>query len=262
MLGLGVAKKIGLGNVAAWFIKLKQDCRIKKKLKTDAQLVKARNRQKIFVIGFHKTGTTSIGLTFEKLGYMVANQRQGELLFNDWLNQNHKPIINFCKTAEVFQDTPFSLPNTYKFLAEAFPDSKFILTLRDNPEQWYQSLTTFHGKMWGNGNVPPTADDLKNANYLGKGRPLYNLINLYKTTTNNPYDKDKLIAAYTKHHEDVINYFTKTPEKLLVINVSQPSDFERLIAFLGIKSTLNKFPHISSSNISNKDYACDFLKPL
>lgn len=153
-----------------------------KKVKAFGKMIymrkKAYGKPKIFGIGNNKTGTTSLKIAVEDLGYSVGNQRVAENLHREWAQRNFKPIINYCKTAVFFQDFPFSKPFTYIALDQAFPKSKFILTIRDSPEQWYNSITKFHAKLWGKDGRVPTKDDLENANYIFKGRPwLMNRLN-------------------------------------------------------------------------------------
>ena len=116
--------------------------------------IKSPQKPKIFCIGFNKTGTTSMAKLFDNIGYQVASQRAGEALVKDWLIDESKNIVKYVKNGgEVFQDIPFSLPDTYKVLDKNFPDSKFILTIRDSPEVWYDSLIRFHAKMFNNGKI-------------------------------------------------------------------------------------------------------------
>jgi len=89
-------------------------------------------RQKIFVIGNNKTGTTSIGAALEALGFSLGNQADAELLMEDWAKRDFQRIVDYCETADAFQDVPFSLEFTYQVLDYAFPDSRFILTVRNS----------------------------------------------------------------------------------------------------------------------------------
>tara|TARA_R110002012_G_scaffold319389_2_gene539628 strand:+ start:11786 stop:12097 length:312 start_codon:yes stop_codon:yes gene_type:complete len=82
---------------------------------------------KIFCIGHNKTGTTTMQAVLAGFGYDLGNQRQGELLLDAWYARDFNQIIEYCHTAEAFQDVPFSLPDTYKELDEAFPDAKFFV---------------------------------------------------------------------------------------------------------------------------------------
>lgn len=111
--------------------------------------IKNYNKQKIFCVGRNKTGTTSLTKAFEDLGFVVGNQRTAERMLHHYKNRDFKPIIKYCKSAQVFQDFPFSYPETYKHLDKAYPNSKFILTIRDSADQWYNSVTKFHAKMFG-----------------------------------------------------------------------------------------------------------------
>ena len=132
-------------------------------------------------------------------GYIVGNQRRAELLFDDWVKRDFRRLIGYCKTAQFFQDAPFSYPFTFIAMDQAFPQSKFILTVRNDAEQWYHSLVNFHSKMWGNGHMPPTPEDLKNAAYLYKGQPYRIRKLLYNVTDDDFYNKKKLIAHYNAH---------------------------------------------------------------
>jgi hypothetical protein len=203
---------------------------------------RCRNKIKYFCIGKNKTGTTSLKKAFEDLGFIVGKQREAEYLSNTYyFHGNFDPIIKYCKTAQVFQDVPFSLPNTYKYLDKAYPGSKFILTVRDDPEQWYNSLIKFHAKLFGMGGNIPTAEDLKNAEYISKGAA-YNLIKLYKTPDNDPYNKEILISLYEDYNKKVMAYFKNRPNDLLVINVSKADDYKRFVKFINVESQYSEFP--------------------
>src|SRR5690606_32146124 len=111
--------------------------------------IKALGKQKIFCIGRNKTGTTSLAAEFKELGYPVGHQRTAEKLIDYYIANDFQPIIDYCRSAQVFQDAPFSWPETYKYLDEAYPNSLFILSVRDNAEQCYNYLTKFHSKLYG-----------------------------------------------------------------------------------------------------------------
>src|SRR5690554_2768849 len=125
-------------------------------------------KPKIFCIGRNKTGTTSLEAALNELGYKMGDQSSGEALLEDYKNRNWKPIVDFCKTAEAFQDVPFSWPYTWLILHFHFPEAKFILTIRDE-EQWYNSLVRFHSKLFSNGKNPPNNKELQDAVYHRKG---------------------------------------------------------------------------------------------
>lgn len=215
---------------------------IKRKVIDLINAPKVIGRKKIFGIGYNKTGTTSLNQAMVDLGFVVGNQRQGEILFDDWLKRDFRKLISFCRTAQFFQDAPFSYPYTFVAMDQAFPGSKFILTIRDNPEQWYNSLIKFHGKLWGNGNVPPSAEDLKNANYLYKGFPYYSKKKRFKVDDTDLYNKDILISDYLRHNENVVDYFGDRPNDLLVINIAEKDSYQKFLEFLNVESNVSDFP--------------------
>jgi len=202
----------------------------------DKQRVKGK--VKYFCIGRNKTGTTSLKRAFEDLGFTVGDQRKAEILYGKhYFKGNFQPIIDYCKTAQVFQDVPFSHPETYKHLDKAYPGSNFILTLRDNPEQWYRSITRFHAKLFGREGKVPTAKDLKEAQYVWPGF-MYNVVRVHGTPDEEPYNKEILIAHYQKYNRDVLNYFKDRSDDLLVINVAEKGAYQKFIDFLGVDSPL------------------------
>lgn len=205
----------------------------------DPLLVKGK--PKIFCIGCNKTGTTSVKKAFEDLGFIVGDQRKAEKLIHEYFDKNFDPIIEYSHTAQVFQDVPFSFPETYKYLDQAFPDAKFILTIRDSPEQWYNSLTKYHARMFGKGEIP-TSQQLKDHPYVWKGWIWTYIHKLYKASEENPYDKDTLIQSYLAHNHDVCQYFKDRPKKLLVINLEEEDAYQKFCSFIGISSPYNNFP--------------------
>ncbi len=203
---------------------------------------KLRKRSKIFCIGRNKTGTTSLKKAFDELGFITGNQTVAEKIYDKYyFKDNFKKIIKFCKTAEVFQDVPFSCPETFKYLDKAFPGSKFILTIRDSDEQWYCSITKFHAKHFGSNKNIPTTSDLKEADYVRKGF-MYNTVKLHGTLDSDPYNKEIMINHYNNYNKEVLNYFKDRKDDLLVINLSDPDAYGSFKKFLGITNDKKNFP--------------------
>ena len=205
------------------------------------------NKQKIFCVGFNKTGTTSLEMALGNLGFTLGNQGKGELLFSNWRVRNFDEIIKLSKTADVFQDIPFSLPFTFQTMDINFPHAKFILTIRDTPEQWFQSLTTFHSKIInGNSHLPTTAE-LKNYSYHYSGFIWDILECIFNADEELPYDEKKYIDCYNQHNTAVIEYFKNKPGKLLVLNVSDVNSMQKLYEFLNIQWNGEIMPHLNKT---------------
>ncbi len=204
--------------------------------------LRALGETKIFCIGCNKTGTTSLQKAFQNMGIPLGDQYNAEWLLQDWANRDFSNIIPYCRTAQVFQDVPFSLPDTFKAVDQAFPGSRFILTVRDSSEQWYSSLIRFHGKMWANGRVPPTKEDLQAATYLYKGYPWVANRLIFGTPEDDPYNKETLLALYENYNAEVLDYFKDRPKDLLVLNLSDPNGYQTFCDFIGETPQADDFP--------------------
>jgi|OM-RGC.v1.024918694 hypothetical protein len=117
-----------------------------------------RHQPKIFCIGFNKTGTTSLHRALFREGFKLGDQPTAEKLLNAYVAGHYEPIEAYCKTARAFQDIPFSLPRMYQPLYRAYPDAKFILSIRDSGEQWFASQIRAAASRLGK---VPTLADLK-----------------------------------------------------------------------------------------------------
>lgn len=213
-----------------------------KKIKESIWQIQKANKPKIFGIGNNKTGTTSLKSAMQALNYKVGNQRQAEIMHHTWAKRDFQPIVEYCKTAEFFQDFPFSKPFTFIALDQAYPNSKFILTVRSSPEEWYNSLIKFHAKLWGKNGRVPTKEDLKEATYIYKGWAWeVNRYN-YNSPENDPYNKEALIKNYLCYNQQVKEYFKHRKNDLLVLNVAQPNAYQELCKFLGKEIIQSNFP--------------------
>lgn len=220
---------------------MKYMARIDRQFKYYWNVFKFRNRPKFFCIGKNKTGTTSLAKAFEQLGYQVGEQRPAQMLLREYVRRDFEPIIRYCRSAEVFQDSPFSYPETYKYMDAAFSGSKFILSVRDSGDQWYESLTRFHAERFGAGKIP-TADDLKRAPNIWKGRAWESNRAIYNSPEGDPYNREVLINQYHQHNAAIREYFKTRPDDFLEINVASQNDYRRFVEFIGVESSDEGFP--------------------
>ncbi len=203
---------------------------------------------KIFCIGYNKTSTSSLRVALEEYGFIVRRYGPCAVLINEWYQRKFTNIINLCYAAQLFIDVPFCLPYTFIVLDQYFPNSKFILTVRDNPEQWYNSLINFHTKLWGNGNIP-SPQQLKNADLLYKGWAWDMMrASFPEAPSDDPYQKNILIDSYNRHIKSAKDYFSSHKDKLLIINVSAENSYLELCDFLHLKPLREKFPWINKTN--------------
>lgn len=205
-------------------------------------ILKIKRKEKIFCIGTGKTGTTSVERALKDFGFSLGNQPKGELLLQHYASRNFNEIIKFCHSADAFQDAPFCFKYTYMALDQAFPNAKFILTIRDSVDDWFNSLLNFHSKRHSDENKVPTIEDLKNATYRYKGYAwdVRQLIYGIKEGMN-PYDENIFKQYYNDHNNAILDYF-RHKDNLLVINLSYKDSYGKLCEFLGREPLYDKFP--------------------
>ena len=204
----------------------------------------ARQDGKVFCIGRNKTGTTSIAMALTNAGYRVGDQSIGERLIYDWADRKFDRIIDFCNSAQAFQDIPFSLPHTFQVLDSCFPHAKFILSVRGSADEWYNSLIRFHTKIVGKGRIP-TPKDLKEFPYRQKGWLWDNMRIVYEIDENTLYDAALYKRHYDQHNDAVREYFRNRPDDLLEINLRHACAEQQLGAFLGVADSDGLLPHLN-----------------
>jgi Sulfotransferase domain len=203
-------------------------------------------QRKVFCIGANKTGTTSMAAAFSSLGLKVGKQSTAELFLHDWARQEYRRIIRYCRSADAFQDLPFSYPGTYEALDKAFPGSRFILTVRNSTDEWFDSLVRFHTKIVGKGRLP-TADDLRRFPYRYPGF-LWDVARLrYGADQATLYDRALYTRCYEEHNRKARQYFKDRPDDFLELNVADDDAMERLVTFLGYPYTGQPMPHVNAS---------------
>ncbi|MEQ9298385.1 MAG: sulfotransferase [Cyclobacteriaceae bacterium] len=205
------------------------------------------SKSKVFCIGLNKTGTTSIGFVLQELGLKVGDESKAKTLLTSWINRDFKAITNYCKSADAFQDSPFSFPYTYIFLKNEFPDSRFILTVRNSSDEWVDSLIRFHSKLWGAGAVP-RPDDLKKSKNHTIGRPWVVNQKVFQSPPDDPYNRAHLKRFYENHNSSVKDFFSTIPDFLIEINLSEKGSYLQLCDFLNLQPVRNQFPKLNSSN--------------
>lgn len=174
---------------------------------------------KIFCIGFHKTGTTSLAQALRILGFTVT----GPNGVNDPdIARNASGLIkSLVNDYDAFQDNPW--PIFYKELYQDFPDAKFILTCR-NPEKWINSQVRHFGRQ---------ETPMRKWIY-GKGCPEGN--------------ESIYLQRYQKHNRDVKAYFRKKRKPLLVLDLEKGDGWNKLCPFLNLPVPDASFPHANKAD--------------
>lgn len=178
---------------------------------------------RVFGIGLNKTGTSSLGKALEILGFRKHKGCDWELT-RQWSENEISRILEVANENNNFEDWPW--PLVYKEVFTKFPDSKFILTLRDSPDSWYKSLC-------------------KHALRTGPTEFRKRIYGYYM-----PHDfRDEHIQFYNEHKKQVISFFNEhAPENLLVISFSDGGNWNKLCKFLDVEIPKKRFPVVNKSN--------------
>ena len=174
-------------------------------------LTKKANHPKVFCVGMQRTGTTSLNKAFKILGYrsvhLLTTFKEPKI---GWIE--HIKKLNY----DAYSDAPMNWIGFYKKLDEAFPDAKFILTLRDTDSNLRSWENFFNGHPWG----------------------IYN-----------EQDREELRKRIETHNMDVIRHFKDRPGKLLVMDITKGDGWEKLCKFLDKPIPDLPFPRIKKPRI-------------
>jgi hypothetical protein len=175
-----------------------------------------RGATKIFCIGFHKTGTSSLGVALRQLGFSVC----GAVGVNDpQIEQRIERIISkYVPRYDAFQDNPW--PVLYETLDERYPDSRFIFTWRE-PEDWIRSVVRHFGG---------TSNPMRQWIY-GCGDPSGR--------------EPEYIERYLRHRSEVVDYFAGARRnRFLMLRITEGEGWEELCGFLNVPQPPSaSFPH-------------------
>ena len=182
-------------------------------------------RPKVFGIGFHKTGTTSLAFALRDLGYRVTGpngvRRPGIA------DEVHELAASLVPKFDAFQDNPW--PILFRQLDRDYPGSKFILTLRPE-EKWIASILRHFAE-----EDTPMREWIYGA---GHGHPAGH--------------EEVYLARYRKHNADVLAHFAERPGDLLVLRLTEGDGWEKLCPFLGEDVPDKLFPHANTA--AQRDY--------
>lgn len=202
---------------------------------------------KIVGAGYGRTGTKSLQLALEKLGYGKCYHME-ELFRNPagithWKNAYQGKKVDWTSLFQNYQsivDFPGAI--YYKEIANHFPDTKVILSVRD-PEKWYQSVraTIF-------GFDPGPAIKMKMLFKMPFSAPARNLFQVIQQSNKaiwNQYfedkfeDKDYAIQRFKQHIEEAKRVIPK--ERLLIFDAKD--GWQPLCDFLGKEIPSEPYPN-------------------
>ncbi|MBF9060080.1 sulfotransferase family protein [Rhodobacterales bacterium HKCCSP123] len=191
--------------------------------------------------GFGRTGTYTIKLALEHLGFspcyhMYEVRTRPELLrpWEDALNGSSPRWEQVFAGYRAQMDWPAAA--YWKDLAEAFPQAKVILSVRD-PEEWYASISA---TILPSVTVGLAADE--DAFSRAASEMIFHTVH-ERVFGGRLADKDAAISIYKAHIEDVKAHIPS--DRLLVYNVA--AGWRPLCDFLGKDVPALRFPHTNST---------------
>ena len=175
-------------------------------------------RRKVIGIGFHKTGTSTLGSCLRLLGYNhISCSREAFLLYQA---SEISAVLKLMEYFDSFEDWPW--PFVYKEAFEKFPDSKFILTTRSNEDAWFSSLASHVRRGAGEG--------FKYRKYI------YGY--------ENPDDNRKIyIEKYLQHNREVREFFANKKGSFWEVCWEHGDSWKELCSFLELETVDLPFPH-------------------
>jgi len=182
-------------------------------------------KSKVFCIGFHKTGTTSLELALKKLGYRVTGSFGTK--DPDIASKVHDLAYAMVDRYDAFEDNPW--PILFKELDQKFPGSKFILTRRP-ADAWIRSQVKDFAKT---------------------ETPMRRWI--YGENAGCPEGNEAIyVERYEQHNRDVLEYFKSRPDDLLLFDLPTAAGWDLLCPFLGHEIPNEPFPHANKASFSRK----------
>ena len=170
------------------------------------QFYKKKNKNKIFSIGYPKTGNTSICKALNILGYRSVQWLKGALR-----KEPKEGWIEYIKKCnyDTYVDGPFGRAELYKEIDKTFPDSKFILTIRDKSSFASSYVNCFKDSPW----------EVKNQKEL-----------------------EEIVSFYDNRNKEILKYFKDAPSKLLIMDITAGDGWNKLCNFLDVPIPEKSFP--------------------
>ncbi len=177
---------------------------------------------KVFGIGFHKTGVTTLRKCFEVLGLDVCSREAGYAVRYDVDKKIIMPALRLADEHEAFADSPWNYRGMYRVLDTVFRGSKFILTYR-NFDTWVVSIlrwTQQHGNT-------RSVDMRQTLRMEAK-----------------PEERKLLHIAHQRYVCNVRRFFSSRKGRFLEVNWERGDGWGKLCKFLDLPIPDATFPHM------------------
>jgi hypothetical protein len=230
----------------------------KKTPKANPDLYFKDDAARVFCISMQRTGTTSVGKFFRDFGFHWAGWPADKK--NNWSGSWYEGDLEKIfaspdfRAANAFEDSPWFNPDFYKILFHRFPNSKFILFIRD-PDAWFQSMVNHsNGNVIGGarGHCKVYRRELEYFDLLHAGVIDEEVENQLRSEK-----KMKIVghaehykAVFRLHNTEVQDYFHRhAPQALHVGRLEDPDKWAQLGRFLGVEVPNDYESHENRSHL-------------
>jgi len=178
-------------------------------------------QNKIFGIGLPKTGTTSLNSALKKLGLNSIHLHGGHSAVNKYKKHIWKTGDYKWNGADFDALTNFG-EWFFPQLDDTYPNSKFILTVRDK-ESWLISIEDHFNRR-------PQADKAR--------------IEVFGTGA---FNKKRFSYVYDLHEKTVKDYFKGREGDLLIYDICGGDKWNKLCSFLNMNHPRKPFPYTNNN---------------
>jgi hypothetical protein len=187
-------------------------------------------KKKVFVIGANKTGTTTMKSALSTLGYNLCPESVwygNNRMINSFIKKDLNPFFGLVEEYDAFEDRPWNHSIFYQILNQRFPNSYFILTLR-NPITWIKSV--------------------RNYSHITKNHPSYDKTSwvYYGVDDFLKIPDNRLIELYVARNNEIIRYF-KDARNFLIMDLENGDKWDKLCSFLECEIPNFEFPHLNKT---------------
>lgn len=182
-------------------------------------------KAKVFGIGLGKTGTASLRMALEILGYRTT----------------HSLAIDSLQAYDAAADS--SVAMAFRELDWRYPDARFILTVRP-VETWLAAWKKYEQENWkrsSKGKATPTPEE--GATPTPSGLPDNARALRVRVFGQHEFDEAVWQRAYWRHYQEVTDYFKGRSQQLLIYELCRTQSWEPLCAFLDAATPAEPFPH-------------------
>ncbi len=180
-------------------------------------------KRKVFGLGLNKTGTTTLRIALERLGYQSGGH-QGKLMQAYRRGQIDR-ILDYAQGFDCFDDWPW--PLIYPALFERFGDSaRYVLTRRASADHWLTSIKNHAERVYSK----------RNPRKMIYGYEFPHGVESHYT------------AVYDRHNRQVRAFFDRDDRRHLLLETCWETGdgWPQLCGFLGEEPPDRPFPHVNS----------------